>query len=157
MLDNFTFPHIWQKRTRHPATILYQNTAQSIANNTNTALVWDTEQENTGRSLWDSGDPTKIILPPYYNLIRITYVPIFTSTFTGGRRGWVEQNGSMVCGGYNYYGNETAVQVFSRWLPYKPGDILIAYVWHNQGGPLNTAGSGTFGGPIKLTVEFDNA
>lgn len=130
----------------HGATLLvYQTSPQSIPDSTDTAVVWDTEQVNTGpANWWDSGSASDIVIPwvgPYL----VTVAVLFNEVTTGRRcihltRGTSLSTESFVCGMCIGTGTTSEANSQCRFsgVVYLSSGIHRLAAWQNSGGSLPT-------------------
>lgn len=129
-------------------TTLVRSTAQSIPNNTYTAVSFSGEQESNC-SMWSSGAPTRLSPPPWARFVRLTATAVFSPSANGPRAIRLQKNGNAipyaatVVQAVAASGIETGISITSRWLPVTPGDYFEAAVFQGSGAALNLAAATT--------------
>lgn len=125
--------------------MLTYSTTQSILDNTNTELDWDTEIVDEG-DWFDSGNPTRLTVPAGVSQVRVMGAAVFAANSTGIRQVFIRKNGANFVGrpGASYNasaaGNYTSF-VSSGILDVTPGDYFEMRVLQNSGGALNILGT----------------
>jgi hypothetical protein len=134
--------------TAPPAARVTKTTAQSIANNTYTALTWGTQVFDNG-ALWDSGNASRFTIPGSGDkMVTVSFNIWFASNSTGLRRCGVIINGGA--GASSEYidarppTSGAITYIHDSFTVYcQGGDYLEVFVFQSSGGALDVAGSGT--------------
>lgn len=129
-------------------TTLIRSTAQSIPNNSYTALSFSGEIDSN-LSMWSSGSPTRLTPPPWAKFTRLVATAIFSANANGPRAIRLQKNGAAipylatVSQAVSASGIETGVSITSRWIPVSPGDYFEVAVFQGSGSVLNIAAAAT--------------
>lgn len=129
---------------------LTRNANQSIANTTNTSIVWTTAQSATGSFLlWNAAtNPSRITISNSGNYL-FTYTGAYANNAVGARTFWLSKNG-VLAGTGNFLGLSkqlgSAVEntassgsfVFNGLIA---GDYIQLWTYQNSGGALNALGN----------------
>lgn len=127
-----------------PRFDLRQTIVQSLANNSDVAIVWDTEDTDTDVDDvggWTSGSPT-VWICRYPGVYALNGKVSFNSGATGLRIPWIQVNGADVAGTANCVSGTTAfdpgVPTNAKKVPLQSGDQVRLMAYQNSGGALNT-------------------
>lgn len=126
-----------------PLFIVRQVNPQTIANNTNTNIAWDTPDTDTYNGFNAGVDNTKYVaqVAGYYDA---KYVVCWAPNTTTHRAVYLQRNGSQVAGSWNNFqpadGAATCAGTFTVFLAV--GDFLQVAVQQTSGGSLATANPG---------------
>lgn len=115
--------------------------AESIANNTNTAIPWDTADVDE-LAAWSSGAATRLTVPSGITKVRLAANLGFATNVTGIRRVQLFKNGTTVAGQFyqDVVGNSTSQtvhNVHSAILTVTAGDYFECMVLQSSGGNLD--------------------
>jgi hypothetical protein len=123
---------------------LYSTTTQSIANDTATAVLFDSEEWDTDAFHSTVTNTTRITIPSgkdgkYSIEAQIT----FAANATGNRQARIRKNNSIVLTGIQYASNPSFgfYATLSGVLSLTAGDYLELFILQSSGGSLNSAGS----------------
>ena len=133
-----------------PATSLNRSGAQSIPNNTLTAVTWDVEAYDAFELHSQTSNTSRITVPASYGgLWRFGYSLDFAANAAGVRLAYLNRNGALV----RYAANESvpAAGVNTTFtgtveLRMAVGDYVELIVYQNSGGALNAGTNGHFWG-----------
>ena len=122
-----------------------KSTSQSIANNTETAVTFDTEDFDTNGFHDNATNNSRITIPSgYAGKYLFTYMVTFVSNSTGIRYLGIRKNGTVV----KYPAENSAIATdstplsFSVILNLAVGDYVDIVAYQNSGGSLNLTGAG---------------
>lgn len=134
-----------------------RDAAQTISNDTITAISFDTEAEDTD-GFWVVGTPARITIPSGLGgEYLVTCVASFTGNGTGRREFWLYKNGSSIRRLLMPIdASVPANGTFSTRLSLVATDYLEVFVRQTSGGNLDTASVATWGqgAQPEITVSF---
>lgn len=131
-----------------PLVMVTRATAQTIGNNTETAMSWSSAPRNPN-TMWAAGNPTRITIPSGQSgLYLLTGALVFNINGTGGRTVHLRKNGT---GDFRRMGSTPGItsihseMTFAYPVELVAGDYFEIFVWQNSGGNLDVR-SGSTGG-----------
>ncbi len=112
---------------------------ESIANNTTTAVPWDSTIEDVG-GFWSALNPTRLTVPAGVTRIRVTGNVNWDVNGTGKRIAWIDKNGGPFAGrpaveqqAVSSAGSTTRQNLTSRPIAVIAGDYFELKVFQNAG------------------------
>jgi hypothetical protein len=134
-----------------PLVIVRQNSAQTIANITWTAITWNTEIVNRDGMHSTSVNPTRFTIntPGFYHCKSIL---AWTQSSSNVRASKYATNGSTESRGASSQaaGNLTVGQMLDATIYYNTGDYAEVYGYHSSGGSTTTATLSDFDSMMSL-------
>lgn len=127
--------------------LVSNSTTQSIPNNTNTVLTWDTEVYDTDGFHSTSSNTSRLTIPAGVTRVRLTSMTVFDVNATGFRQAVFLKNGSPAFPGRGgtsspgITGSGVYVLMVSPILEVTAGDYLEVRAYQNSGGALNVLGT----------------
>lgn len=138
--DNSTVPPTMEL-VRPWCVSLTADGSQSIPDDTETPLVWNTAEKQDFASMWTSG--SNITVPSGYGITeaRIVANAAFATATLGRREIIAEKNGSKFAGSFHVTaapvgGANTRLNGASVWVPVSAGDTLRVTALQDRGSPL---------------------
>jgi hypothetical protein len=137
-----------------PRTFLSRTTVQSIANATDTAVIWTVASDDVGA--WNASSNSLWKNPGGYSKMQVKFMTAWAPNATGNRVTHVNTLGGTSLESHEI-GNNGITQGFdhvvTKWLSVLSGDIFFLDVWQNSGGSLNLNGQ-TFGGNVYAEITW---
>lgn len=136
---------------------LANSVAQSIANSTIQAVLWDTENEDTDNYHSTSSNTSRIVIPAGMDGKYLFTANIaFETNVTGIRFVWFVKNG-VTAQRYSLASSPAVSGDVSSYCIARPfrlvaGDYLEVYVFQNSGGALNIRGESSNVGMAGFTA-----
>ena len=128
---------------------------ESVANNTTTAIPWDSTVEDVG-GFWSALNPTRLTVPTGVTWVRVTGNATWDSNTSGKRIAWVDKNGVPFVGrpvveqqAVSSSGSNTRQNLTSGPISVIAGDYFEMKVFQNSGGSRSVL----TGNDSWLTIE----
>jgi len=136
----------WAAATNFHGAYVYKSTSQSLANDTQTAITFDSEVTDTDGYHDNSTNNTRLTVPTGLGgNYAVTGTITFTGNATGARYVVVKKNGNIFF--YTVLNNNGTVEMMSQAtqvIPLAAGDYVELFGIQTSGGSLNVSGGQTF-------------